>query len=197
MNDPLERDTVNGEDVSMMRLTRRASFETTVLVVGLATLAVAALTNALASLTWLDRAVFVPTTKFNVVGLILGLIVPLTITLALLVRRIVGRSDIRWFFVLSSLPALLLCAMFLWMGVQAAVGGLLMIGLGEERQATISLWSSRKQCGKGCFIRNDFNLGGRDAYWGSDKQIAVGRYDVRLFSSLLGDVVLDLPMPAR
>lgn len=176
---------------------RRASFETTILVVGSTTFVVAALINALASFTWLDRAIFVPSTMLNELSLVLGLAVPPVITLTLALRRVVGRSDIRWFFVLSSLPALLLCAMIFWMGAQATIGGLLMMGFGEERQATISLWSSRKQCGKGCFIRNDFNLDGRDAFWSSDHPIAVGPYSVRLSSGLLGDVVLDPPGSVR
>lgn len=154
---------------------------------------IAPLTGAVAHSLWLDRAVFVPSEAFSTLFLAFGVLLPLAITLTLLVRRVLGKIQLEWFLLFSSLPVMMLGAMGLWFGAQGAVSGLLVMGLGEQRTATIQLWSSHKQCGKGCFIRNDFSLGERDAFWKSKREIALGQYKVLLSSSSLGDVVINPP----
>lgn len=154
---------------------------------------IAPLTGVIADSLWLNRAVFVPSEVFSTFFIALGVLLPLAITLTLLVRRVLGKVQLEWFLIVVSLPAMMLGAMFLWFGAQGAVSGLLVMGLGEQRTATIQLWSSRKQCGKGCFIRNDFSLGERDAFWKSKREIALGQYKVLLSSSSLGDVVINPP----
>lgn len=154
---------------------------------------IAPLTGAVAHSLWLDRAVFVPSEAFSTFFLALGVLLPLAITLTLLVRRVLGKIQLEWFLIFAFLPTMMLGAMFLWLGAQGAVSGLLLIGLGEQRTAAIQLWSSHKQCGKSCFIRNDFSLGERDAFWKSKREIALGQYEVLLSSSSLGDVVINPP----
>jgi hypothetical protein len=140
-----------------------------------------------------DSYAYVPTDFFHFSVLSALASFSLVVTLSLGIRRIIGKTRTRWFYIFASLPTALLFSLFALQCIEQVMGAYLRFN-GIPGKEAIEVVSSAHS-GRSCRVRNEFWLSQREGrgYWCTIDLIATGAYDADAMHGKAGTLIINPP----